>query len=287
MKRCLLMVWFIPLLSYAQSSDEIRDSLRMAPIRPEAMAILATIHNPLDFLPEMVAAVEKEPKLLACFTSIAIDNNLWYPDQVKANNLAQFIPGILDIFNHPPDSSPAKDFYTALCQSQQSAYILSFPGMPMEAADGFRKMLPKTTAVRGLINRNIAVDTSILRKSVSNYDFVEAIAKDGHIDLLKPYLSIETICSQYLEEHHTNDLMINHITPIKRIQVENKWVVLLKYQVAPESNWHYALVGAFPISDPFSDLPPLMSRCTNDSTSLIQKADAYYKADYSLGPYIP
>jgi hypothetical protein len=289
MKRyfCLLMVCIIPLFTYAQSDDEIRDSLRISPLHPEAFTVLTATRYPLDFLPEMVAAVEKNPQLLAGFTFFTADKDLWYPEQAEAHHLTQFIPGILDIFNHPPDSNSIKDTYTAISYRQHSAYILSFPGMPVEAADGFKKMLPHSTAVRGLINRNISVDTGILHSNVSNYDFVEEVFRDGHIDLLKPFLTPEGISCAYFENHHTSDIMIDSITPVRRIQVEDKWAVLLKYQVSPKSQWYYALVGAFSMNDPFSDFPPRMVRCANDTTSLIQKASAYYKFDYGFAPYIP
>lgn len=285
---CLLMVAILPLCTHAQSpDDDIRDSLRISPQRPAAFTALINTRTPLNYLPEMVAAVEQNPQLLACFTYFAADKELWYPDQVKANNLAQFIPGILALFNHPPDSGTVKDTYTAISYSQRSAYILSFPGMPVEAAEGFKKLLPDHTAARGLINRNIPVDKAILRRCVADYDFVEEVFRDGHIDVLTPFLTPEGISCAYLKNHHSTDVGIDFITPIKRIQIGDKWAVLIKYQYPPAKIWCYALVGVFSMNDPFSAFPPRMVRFGNDTVSLVEKAVDYYTSDYGLAPFIP
>ncbi|WP_440135270.1 hypothetical protein [Chitinophaga sancti] len=41
----MLTIWMIPLRTHAQSNCGICDSLRVAPLRPEAMTVLATIKN--------------------------------------------------------------------------------------------------------------------------------------------------------------------------------------------------------------------------------------------------
>ncbi|WP_440135271.1 TraB/GumN family protein [Chitinophaga sancti] len=160
------------------------------------------------YMPAIIDTAIQHPAFLNAFINFSWNDSIWLQPKY---GLKKLVPVLIKKFYSEADKFYAGEIDDYFHSLSSTAYILAAPGMPDDVVRGFQRMVTDSflqmqcTAILGLINQGITVDTAIIGKVLSNIKFghelINNLERDHQIDVIKPLLTQDIVARTSIAEN--------------------------------------------------------------------------------------